>query len=89
METTMKASEREILNRIKQMLDGEISTHDFSFEMEDYLVDDTDQLEIDNPRLYDFLQDDLPELVVEDFYKPTFLPALRKIYEHALTLVTE
>lgn len=84
----MKASEKEMMTYLHDAITENISLRDFSYDIGVYLLD-VDQLAKDNPELEDYLQDVMPEYAETYRNDAMFLPGLKKIYEHAKTLVVE
>lgn len=52
---------------------------DYIYDVESYLVEETDQLEVDNPKLHDYIQDTVPTLIAEDYDATRQTEWLRKL----------
>jgi hypothetical protein len=78
----MKKTEKEILVYIKKALDKKIDTREFSYDIGDYMFERTDQLEIDNLALYDYLQEEIPEFAEKygNISEDEWLEQLKAIY---------
>lgn len=66
----------ELMQEIKDFLDGKTDIETFSFDFETNLYNATDELKKENYALYDLLNEDMPELCAN--YEPD--PEQRKAY---------
>lgn len=85
----MKSSEKKAI----EIMQRAFSDHDlelYVFTIQDYFADETDQLEIDNPEMEDYLNDVIPEFT-EGFdltKKEEWLQQLQVIIDNAKSMVT-
>lgn len=56
----MKKSEKEAINVLSGAFDN-TDLETYVFTIQDYFADETDQLEIDNPKMENYLNDIIPE----------------------------
>lgn len=86
----MKQSEIDVINVLEQSFERD-DLDMYVIDIQDYMADNTDQLEIDNPNMDDFLQEVIPEFT--DEYRigteRQWLSQLRDIINHAKTLATK
>lgn len=79
-------------NKMFEMLEGIFSTKNLAHyvvDLEYYMADETDQLDIDNRELADYLQEEVPEmtgLVFGEVPKKEFLQRMRVIIDNAYKL---
>lgn len=85
----MKKSEDQLLTFLEQAFSAQ-RLSDYVVDLEYYVADETDQLAKDNPKLDDYIQDTIPDLTsveYDDTEQEAWLNALRKIINHARTLI--
>lgn len=85
----MKKSEDQLLKFLEQAFSAQ-RLSDYVVDLEYYVADETDQLAMDNPMLDDYIQDTIPDLTsveYDDTEQEAWLNALRKIINHARTLI--
>ena len=85
----LKKSEDQLLKFLEQAFSAQ-RLSDYVVDLEYYVADDTDQLAKDNPMLDDYIQDTIPDLTsveYDDTEQEAWLNALRKIINHARTLI--
>ena len=84
----MKRSEKQALDVLEKAFTAQ-PLSSYTFDIQDYFADETDQLEIDNPKMDDYLQDVIPEFTDEydNRKQKEWLAELRKIINHAKTLI--
>lgn len=63
----------------------------YTFDIQDYFADETDQLEVDSPVMDEHLQDVIPEFTnsYDNTKKKQWLAELREIIDHAQTLIKD
>ena len=83
----MKASEKEAINVLERAFKAK-ELYIYTFTIQDYFADETDQLAIDNPNMEDYLNDVIPEFTesYDETKKDIWLNDLKKIIEKAETL---
>lgn len=86
----MKFSEKSALDVLEKAFQAKPLSQ-YTFDIQDYFADETDQLEVDNPEMDDYLQDIIPEFT--DSYDNTkqteWLSELRQIVDHAKTFIKD
>lgn len=85
----LKKSEDQLLKFLEQAFSAQ-RLSDYVVDLEYYVADETDQLAMDNPMLDDYIQDTIPDLTsveYDDTEQEAWLNALRKIINHARTLI--
>lgn len=86
----MKRSEKSALDILEKAFNAKPLSQ-YTFDIQDYFADETDQLEIDNPEMADYLQDVIPEFT--DLYDNTkqkqWLNELQQIINHAKTFIKD
>ena len=84
----MKASEKEAINVLKRAFKSK-DLYIYTFTIQDYFTDETDQLAIDNPSMEDDLNDVIPEFTeaYDETKKDIWLNDLKKIIKKAELLI--
>lgn len=84
----MKQSEQQALNVLERSFTENELFH-YVFVIQDYFADQTDQLEIDNPAMEDYLNETIPEFTegYDNTKRNQWLLQLREIINHAKALV--
>lgn len=85
----MKKSEKEAINILEKAFKTK-ETYMYTFLIQDYFADETDQLEIDNPKMENYLNDIIPEFTeaYDERRKKAWLDELRKIITKAEAVAT-
>ena len=85
----MKTSEQKAIDTLEGAYTSDL-LEIYVFTIQDYFADETDQLEIDNPEMEDYLNDVIPEFT-EEFdltKKEEWLQQLRVIVNKAKSMAT-
>lgn len=84
----MKASEKVAINVLKRAFKSK-DLYIYTFTIQDYFTDETDQLAIDNPSMEDDLNDVIPEFTeaYDETKKDIWLNDLKKIIKKAELLI--
>ena len=53
---------QKVLNKIKDYIEGEASSYDFSIELEDLLFSNYEEMKKENCEITEFLNEDLPDI---------------------------
>ncbi|WP_419154487.1 hypothetical protein [Weissella bombi] len=86
----MTAIENDVLNVLEKAFVVD-DLWKYALDIQDYFADETDQLEIDNPEMDDYLQDVIPEFTdsFDNTKKKQWLHELRKIIDYAKTFIKD
>ena len=84
----MKASDKEEINVLKRAFKSK-DLYIYTFTIQDYFADETDQLAIDNPSMEDDLNDVIPEFTeaYDETKKDIWLNDFKKIIKKAELLI--